>query len=63
MTPAKDDYGWRGMRVRHKRDGKTGVIRRESPDFMGVDLVIAVDGGGEARVRLNAAYRDAGDKG
>ena len=62
MNGAKDGYGWSGTRVRHT-DGRTGLISRESPDFMGVDLRITVDGGGEERVRLNARHGDGGAMG
>jgi hypothetical protein len=57
---APDDCGWRGTRVRHAETGRAGVIRREVPDFMGLDLRIEVDGGGEALVRLNTRGSDGG---
>jgi hypothetical protein len=57
------EYGWRGKRVRHAETGKVGIIRREVSDFMGLDLRIEVDGGGEALVRLNARGGDGGASG
>lgn len=55
-------YGWKGKKVRHD-DGRTGVIEREDEWFAGDDLHIAVDGGGEAIVKLHARHQDAGEAG
>lgn len=55
-------YGWKGREVRNV-DGRRGTIRRERPDFMGVELVIEVEGGGAAKVQLNATHQDTGEKG
>lgn len=56
------DYGWKGCKVRNI-DGRAGIVRRERPDFMGVELVLEVEGGGEARVQLNANFPDTGEAG
>lgn len=55
-------YGWKGTKVRNV-DGRVGTIQRESPDFMGVELTIAVEDGTTAKVQMNAAYKDSGESG
>lgn len=55
-------YGWKGRQARNV-DGRVGHIQRERPDFMGVELVIAVADGSTAKVQLNATHEDAGEKG
>lgn len=54
--------GWKGKNVRHS-DGRTGLIRAESPGFCHCGLSIAVDGGGEDRVQLNSNSSDSGSTG
>ena len=55
-------YGWKGKKVKHT-DGREGVIVKEDSWFGGVDLHIAIDGGGQDCVKLNAQHQDGGTLG
>jgi len=59
---SSNDHGWRGRTVRHL-DGRTGTIRSVYVGFLHLALTIAVDGGEEAHVQLNANSQDSGEAG
>lgn len=44
-------------------DGRTGEIRKENVGSASVALFIAIDGGGEAMIQLNASGSDSGETG
>lgn len=54
--------GWKNIQVRHQ-DGRTGVIKIDSPGFCHRGLFIECDDGSKGYVQLNSNGKDSGDVG